>query len=124
MSGARETETTTTPKAGRESVQRVGLATVRGGGDKREAILGAARALFVERGSQGTAVPAIADRAGVGAGTIYRYFESKEALVNELYRREKQMLATRVLTGFPVESSAREQFRAFWHRMARFVADE
>jgi AcrR family transcriptional regulator len=42
--------------------------------DKREAILGAALELFAERGFHGTAVPQIADKAGVGAGTIYRYF--------------------------------------------------
>src|SRR5690606_27876447 len=53
--------------------------------DKREAILHAALELFVERGFWGTAVPEIAEKAGVGAGTIYRYFESKEALVNALY---------------------------------------
>ncbi|HEY5948292.1 MAG TPA: TetR/AcrR family transcriptional regulator [Kofleriaceae bacterium] len=61
--------------------------------DKREAIMTAALELFVERGFFGTAVPEIADQAGVGAGTIYRYFESKEALVNALYRQEKQKFA-------------------------------
>ena len=96
----------------------------RASGDKREAILAAALALFVERGFHGTAVPEIAERAGVGAGTIYRHFESKEAVVNELYRRHKQLLATRVLSDFPGECVAREQFRALWHRMARYVADE
>lgn len=124
MSDAREQDPAAGPKAGRESVKRAGMTTVRGGGDKREAILAAALALFVERGFHGTAVPEVADRAGVGAGTIYRYFESKEALVNELFRRHKQLLASRVLAQFPVEASAREQFRAFWHRMARHVHDE
>ena len=51
--------------------------------------MAAALELFVERGFYGTAVPEIAERAGVGAGTIYRYFESKEALVNALYREQK-----------------------------------
>lgn len=96
----------------------------RAGADKREAILSAALALFVERGFHGTAVPEIAERAGVGAGTIYRHFDSKEAVVNELYRRHKQLLATRVLADFPADAVAREQFRALWHRMARYVADE
>jgi len=63
--------------------------------DKREAIMGAALDLFVERGFHGTAVPEIAQAAGVGAGTIYRYFEHKEALVNALYRPEKQAFAAR-----------------------------
>lgn len=92
--------------------------------DKRDAIMQAALELFVERGFHGTAVPEVAERAGVGAGTIYRYFESKEQLVNELYRRHKQMLVAQVLHSFPVNASAREQFGALWRRMARFAQNE
>jgi AcrR family transcriptional regulator len=92
-------------------------------GDKRDAILEAALALFVERGFFGTAVPEIADRAGVGAGTIYRYFESKEALVNAIYRQEKLRFAREVLAGFPAASTTREQFRALWMRMAKFATE-
>jgi AcrR family transcriptional regulator len=89
--------------------------------DKREAILTAALELFVERGFYGTAVPEIADRAGVGAGTIYRYFESKEALVNVIYREQKQALTHLVLGDFPHTAPTREQFRTLWSRMARFA---
>jgi TetR/AcrR family transcriptional regulator, repressor of fatR-cypB operon len=92
-------------------------------GDKREAILEAALELFVERGFFGTAVPEIADRAGVGAGTIYRYFESKEALVNAIYRQEKLHFAHVVLDDFPAAAPTREQFRLLWTRMARFATE-
>jgi TetR/AcrR family transcriptional regulator, repressor of fatR-cypB operon len=91
--------------------------------DKRQAILDAALGLFVERGYHGTAVPEVAARAGVGAGTIYRYFASKEALVNELYQEHKQALATRLLDGFPAGAPAREQFHALWTRMAAFARE-
>jgi TetR/AcrR family transcriptional regulator, repressor of fatR-cypB operon len=90
--------------------------------DKRDAILAAALELFVERGFYGTAVPEIADRAGVGAGTIYRYFESKEVLVNELYRQEKTRFAKLVMDDFQPPPGAREQFRLLWMRMAKFAA--
>jgi TetR/AcrR family transcriptional regulator, repressor of fatR-cypB operon len=93
------------------------------GGDKREAILEAALDLFVERGFFGTAVPEIADRAGVGAGTIYRYFESKEALVNAIYRQQKLLFASVVLDGFPTAANTREQFRMLWMRMAKFATE-
>ncbi len=92
--------------------------------DKREAILEAALELFVERGFHGTAVPEVADRAGVGAGTIYRYFASKEALVNALYQREKGLLAARMLADFPVDVGARDQFRSLWRRMTVYVAEQ
>jgi AcrR family transcriptional regulator len=91
--------------------------------DKREAIMHAALELFVERGFFGTAVPEIADRAGVGAGTIYRYFESKEALVNALYRQEKQRFAERVLDEFPSTKIERELFRTKWMRKAKFAVE-
>ena len=88
--------------------------------DKRTAILDAALELFVERGYYCTAVPAVAERAGVGAGTIYRYFKSKEDLVNTLYRQSKQALATHVVVGISPTGSPREQFHQLWRRLAQF----
>jgi len=90
---------------------------------KHEAILEAALELFVERGFHGTAVPAVAERAHVGAGTIYRYFENKEALVNALYRTSKDAFAAQVMADFPTGASTREQFHALWQGMARFVTE-
>jgi TetR/AcrR family transcriptional regulator, repressor of fatR-cypB operon len=89
--------------------------------DKRAAILAAALELFVERGFFGTTVPEIAERAGVGAGTIYRYFDSKEALVNVIYREQKLIFSQVVLDGFPAAATTREQFRALWSRMAQYA---
>jgi AcrR family transcriptional regulator len=89
--------------------------------DKRNAILEAALDLFVERGFHGTAVPEVAKRAGVGAGTIYRYFESKEALVNALYREWKERLASHLLDRFPFGLTPREQFAAYWNRYMDFA---
>ena len=90
--------------------------------NKREAVMAAALELFVERGFFGTAVPEIADKAGVGAGTIYRYFASKEVLVNEIYRAEKMRWGQVLVASVPT-ATARELFRSLWMRMARFVVD-
>ncbi|HEY0192887.1 MAG TPA: TetR/AcrR family transcriptional regulator [Kofleriaceae bacterium] len=92
--------------------------------DKREAIMTAALELFVERGFFGTAVPEIADKAGVGAGTIYRYFESKEALVNVIYRQHKLAFGQLALDNFPATAPFREQFRLLWHRMVKFSVEQ
>lgn len=107
--------------AARASSTAIGGKRAAGVADKREAILNAALELFVERGFWGTAVPEIAERAGVGAGTIYRYFESKEALVNAIYRQEKMRFSSSVLEGFPPSLNTREQFRTIWMRMAAFA---
>jgi TetR/AcrR family transcriptional regulator, repressor of fatR-cypB operon len=89
--------------------------------DKRTAILDAALELFVERGYHGTAVPAVAERAGVGAGTIYRYFKSKEDLVNALYRDWKQALATQVILRIAPDAPPREQFHQMWAGLGAFA---
>jgi AcrR family transcriptional regulator len=52
----------------------------------RERILEAARAAFAEQGSE-VQMDDVAERAGVGVGTLYRHFPTKEALVVELVRR-------------------------------------
>ena len=97
--------------------------TLRGEG-KRDAIVDAAIELFVERGFHGTAVPDIADRAGVGAGTIYRYFASKEALVNEIYQQFKTELTSRVLKDFPVDKPAKQMIHHMWTSLAGFAKEK
>jgi AcrR family transcriptional regulator len=66
--------------------------------------------LFAERGFYGTAVPLIAERAGVGAGTIYRYFDNKEALVNALYQKWKAELFHATLENLPQDIPLRQIF--------------
>jgi AcrR family transcriptional regulator len=51
---------------------------------RRESILEAARRLFGKLGPQKTTVADIAREAGVGVGTVYLEFESKDAIVSEL----------------------------------------
>ena len=76
--------------------------------EKQEAILDATLELIGERGFHGTPMSAIAEKAGVGAGTIYRYYESKEELINALYIREKQAINAQVLEGYSEDLSARD----------------
>ncbi|MBZ6139077.1 TetR/AcrR family transcriptional regulator [Streptomyces olivaceus] len=53
----------------------------------REALLAAAREAFLDEGSDAH-VKEIARRAGVAVGTLYRHFETREALVEAVYRQE------------------------------------
>ncbi len=90
---------------------------------KRDSILRAALQLFTERGFHGTAMPLVAELAGVGAGTIYRYFESKEALVNTLYRDWKTFQITTILKDVPAAIPLREQFQMYWNRLVEFACE-
>lgn len=60
--------------------------------DKRDEIVRAALELIAEHGFHGAPMASIADRAGVGAGTIYRYFENKDVLITELYRELEERI--------------------------------
>ncbi|MER7762566.1 helix-turn-helix domain-containing protein [Streptomyces sp. NPDC097619] len=50
----------------------------------REELLGAAAALFAERGYAATTTRAVAERAGMRQATMYHYFGGKEELLAEL----------------------------------------
>jgi AcrR family transcriptional regulator len=52
----------------------------------RERLLHAAREVIEDAGYGGASVAAIADRAGVATGTLYRHFASKEELFVEVFR--------------------------------------
>ncbi len=54
--------------------------------ENRARILAAAREAFTEDGS--TSMKQVAQRAGVGAGTLYRNFPTREALVLAVYQDE------------------------------------
>ena len=58
-----------------------------GRAETRERILGAAAALFAERGYIGTTTSAIADAAGVNEVTLFRHFESKLGIARALGTR-------------------------------------
>lgn len=89
--------------------------------DKRARLLAAALDLFETRGFDGVAVPEIAAKAGVAVGTVYRYFETKEALVNTLYRLLKQSYNATVLAPVGPGLPTREIFSAYWQRMTQFA---
>ena len=61
----------------------------------REAILEAARQLFAEKGLAAE-IREIAERAGVGVGSLYRHFESREGLIRAVMEAAAEDLVKRV----------------------------
>ena len=57
----------------------------------RERVLEAAKAVFSAGGSEAS-LEAVARQAGVGIGTLYRHFPTREALYEAVYRREVEQL--------------------------------
>ena len=58
----------------------------------RERVLEAAKVVFGAGGAEAS-LEAVARAAGVGIGTLYRHFPTREALFEAVYRREVQQLA-------------------------------
>ena len=64
---------------------------------REQAILDAATSLAAERGMSAVQIAAVAERAGIAAGTVYRYFPSKTDLVAALIEAlsQRALAATR-----------------------------
>ena len=78
--------------------------------DKREEIVRAALELIAENGFHGAPMAMIAERAQVGAGTIYRYFANKDILITELYQDLEQRIYPVILEGYAVSMPIRARF--------------
>ena len=84
--------------------------------DKRSAIQDAATRLFAERGLAAAPTSEISKRAGVAEGTLFTYFETKDDLINSLYREIKLELADAMMSDFPRKKNVRTRLRHVWDR--------
>lgn len=66
------------------------------GKERREQLLDVGRALFAERGFEGTSIEEVASRAGVSKPVVYEHFGGKEGLYAVVVDREMQSLLTMV----------------------------
>ena len=87
---------------------------------KRAAILEATLQLIAERGFHGTAMSMIAEKAGVGAGTIYRYFDGKQDLISQLYLETKREMGRAFLADYSEELPLQERFKMLWLNMLHY----
>ncbi len=78
--------------------------------DKREDILLSALKLLAEQGFHGAPMAQIAEHAGVGTGTVYRYFENRDALILAVHRMINDELMRFLSHHYPEEQPLRECF--------------
>jgi AcrR family transcriptional regulator len=86
----------------------------------RERVLDAAKAVF-SRGGPDASLEAVAKRAGVGIGTLYRHFPTREALFEAVYRHEVQQLSE-LAEQLKEETSPVEALRHWLHSDIELVA--
>ncbi|WP_020410630.1 TetR/AcrR family transcriptional regulator [Hahella ganghwensis] len=78
----------------------------------REKILQAAAELTAEQGFSGTSVSAIAARAGVATGSVYRYFPNKSALCTEVFRTATSREIAQVKSALEATGNVKKRLHA------------
>ena len=92
------------------------------GDETRQAILDAARDVFVEDGYDGASIRKVAHAAGYAHGTIYLHFRDKADLLQQLTEEQFRALLER-LRGLPGSLDGRERVRAALGEYVRFGLD-
>ena len=87
--------------------------------NKRELILAAAREIFGEKGYHSTTSEEIAKKAGVGKGTIYQYFESKQDIFLQMHMQYLKQYSENVVALIQENSTFEENLR----RIIRYHLD-
>ena len=86
----------------------------------RQLLIDAAKAGFAQAGLN-VSLEEIARRAGVGIGTLYRHFPTREAVVEAVYRREVEQLAEAVPQLLET-STASEALHKWMHLFIDYIA--
>ncbi len=89
----------------------------------RERIIDAARAAFAERGADAQ-MDDIARRAGVGVGTLYRHFATKDALIAELVARKLSGFARRARARADADGDPFENLAGLLREQAEHMAGD
>jgi len=88
--------------------------------DKKEAIINASLKLFTERGFDNTPTSRISQEAGVATGTLFRYYPTKEDLINSTYVIAKDRLARAMVAGLSEEKALEDKVRLIWGNTIRW----
>ena len=89
----------------------------------RAAILEAGSALFKRHGYEDTAIQQIAERADVGVGTLYGYFDSKEAILRAVVGLLTEQAITHYRDAVDEATPAVDKLRAALDAVASFISD-
>lgn len=85
----------------------------------RDRLLTAAKGVFTERGSDAS-LEEIARRAGVGVGTLYRHFPTRQDLIEAVYVEEVQALCRSAADD--IHASSWDALARWFHRFVDYVA--
>lgn len=90
--------------------------------EKKRAILKATLRLIGTHGFHGTPMSLVAKEAGVAAGTIYHYFDSKDTLICEVFRHVVEEVSAQMRLHIGEELSFREHIFRLWHNLYNYYS--
>ncbi|MCX4883862.1 MULTISPECIES: TetR/AcrR family transcriptional regulator [unclassified Streptomyces] len=90
---------------------------------QRAALLDAARSLLSEGGTEALTFPALAERTGLARSSVYEYFRSRAAVVEELCAVDFPLWAAEVAAAMEREESAEATVEAYVRQQLALVGD-
>lgn len=90
---------------------------------QRAALLDAARTLLSEGGTEALTFPALAERTGLARSSVYEYFRSRAAVVEELCEVDFPVWAAEVEASMAAADGADAKVEAYVRRQLALVGD-
>lgn len=84
--------------------------------EKEKQLIEASIDLFAREGFWNTPTSRIAKHAGVGTGTLFNYFESKDGLIDAVYQQLKQEWVAHLMAGYPQAGTLKTRVEHIWFR--------
>lgn len=93
-------------------------------GEKRPLILQAATEVFAEQGFAAVTVAEIADHAGIGKGTVYEYFSSKDELLFAVFEWINERIFERISEELDAGGTTLQRFQRLLDLGAEITRDQ
>ncbi|NYE43211.1 AcrR family transcriptional regulator [Streptomyces fulvorobeus] len=90
---------------------------------QRGALLDAARSLLSEGGTEALTFPALAERTGLARSSVYEYFRSRAAVVEELCAVDFPLWAAEIENAMERAATPEEKIEAYVRRQLDLVGD-
>jgi AcrR family transcriptional regulator len=90
---------------------------------QRHALLDAARALLSEGGTEALTFPALAERTGLARSSVYEYFRSRAAVVEELCAVDFPVWAAEVEAAMQIADTPEAKIEAYVRAQLTLVGD-
>ena len=87
----------------------------------QKAVLETTLELISEKELQATSMSLISKVSGISTGSIYHYFDSKEAIINELFKGIVKSQSDEVLEDFDSSKGIEVRFQVVWENFIKFA---